>query len=819
MAEITEYNSLDRTGANNCIKTGCQTSMAVPLNADIFQAKSESLTALLPDIHAHKAVLPNFQREWVWEPIMVKELIISVANRYPAGSLLTMPYSGNTFAVRPFSGSGSGSDLKTTPTLLVLDGQQRLTSLYQALFSKQGVNDASGGVHFVYLDVQKLTNHETDESQMEDTFADCVSTVAVNRKGQKLRYRGLRDYDDITTFDQEIEHGLLPLYTVFNSDELVKWRDRYIQDRANRDYDRLMELREEWDREVAPWIKRIGEYRFPVIELNRDMELHAICHIFEKVNSTGVPLTVFELCTAILWAQKLHLNEKWQESRDKFARDQILRMQGPLEGAMFLQVISLLSSLKRKRESPESRIAVNCRREDLLKLKADTVNEWWAVAEKAYRDASKFMESQGILAQRVLPYGTLLLPLAAIMGFLRSQLGEIKFGEAWPKIERWYWCSAFSQRYSSSVEATAAVDFEQVITWIEGGDEPEAVRTFTFSADRLQDYTNIRSAIYKGILCLIAKNGAKDFGGEGTLSINLYYDSQQDHHHIFPVNALSNLGIKDWRVNSIVNKTLIGASTNRSIGGRLTAAYVETMKSRLGEQRTHSILRSHLISPETLEKNDWENFFLARREELKQLIHTTCGGQMQEFTDGKRVSLPIQVQRLSDDVSDIERQLRALIARKTNGAWSAIPDYVRVKADERINASIRENPGISRAQFDTVGGRLAYADLRELEQIIVSKVLWPEFSEVFSSKESLANRFRQLAPLRNANAHLREIDELIRSDAEAAVIWFKAALSRVEHEDAAEIIDLPVDEEAVSDIHPVALEQLEETSHIQEPEE
>lgn len=765
--------------------------MAVPSSADIFQAKSESLASLLPAIHDHKAALPNFQREWVWEPYMVRDLIVSVANRYPAGSLLTMPNSGDKFALRPFS--GSGEELKSDPTLMVLDGQQRLTSLYQSLFSKQGVKDAKGNKHFVYLDVEKLTGHETEESQQEATFADCIFTVQVNKQGQKLRYKGLRDYDDLSTVEQEIKLGTLPLYTVFNPDDMTAWRDQYIQSRANRDYDRLMELREEWDREVAPWLTRIRDYRFPVIELNHDMELHAICHIFEKVNSTGVALTVFELCTAILWAQGLRLNDKWHETRDGLIKDQILRMQGPLEGAMFLQVISLLSTLRRKRESPDSRIAVNCRREDLLKLKAETVEEWWSIAERAYRDASKFMESQGIIAQRVLPYGTLLLPLAAIMGFLRSQLGNVQFGQAWPKIERWYWCSVFSQRYSSSVEASAALDLEQVITWIEGGDEPDAVRTFTFAADRLQDYNNIRSAIYKGILCLIAKNGAKDFGGEGTLSVNLYYDSQQDHHHIFPTNALSNLGIQDWRVNSIVNKTLIGASANRSIGGRLPSQYVETMKTRLGAERTHEILRSHLVTPETLESNDWEDFFLSRREELKQLIATTCGGQMQDFTDGLRVSLPRQIQRLSDDVSEIERRLRSLIASAVNDDWSLIPDHVRVKADDRISAAMRENPVANRAAFEPVSGRLAYADLRELEQVIASKALWQRFADVFASKETLAMRFKQLAPLRNANAHLREIDDLIRSDAEAAVIWFNGTLARVEQE--SERVDLPVDED------------------------
>lgn len=545
--------------------------MAIPSTADIFQAKSESLASLLPEIDANKAALPNFQREWVWEPHMVKDLIVSVANRYPAGSLLTMPNSGNTFALRPFS--GSGKELKTTPTLLVLDGQQRLTSLYQALFSKDGVRDGKDGKHFLYLNVKELMEHPTDVSQQESIFAECLFTVSANKHGQRLRYRGLRDFVEITSFEQEIETGSLPLYCVFNPSDLSRWRDQYLEVNAEEDFKRHSELRREWDSEVEPWLSNIRNYRFPVIELNRDMELHAICHIFEKVNSTGVALTVFELCTAILWAKGFHLNDRWNETKIVLGEDQILRMQGKLEGTMFLQVISLLATLKRKRDEPDSRVAVNCRREDLLKLDKETVEYWWDTAATAYRDASKFMESQGIIAQRILPYTTLLLPLAAIMGFQKSQVGSASFGQAWPKIERWYWCSVFSQRYSSSVEASAAMDVEQVIKWIEGGEEPEAVRTFSFAADRIQDINNIRNAMYKGVLCLLAKNGARDFMGEGTLSANLFYDSQQDHHHIFPMNALGKLGIEDGRANSIVNRTLVGAAANRSIGGRAPSGY------------------------------------------------------------------------------------------------------------------------------------------------------------------------------------------------------------------------------------------------------
>src|SRR4051794_17120405 len=111
--------------------------MHLPGDGSLFTAKPEPLADLLAGIHTHKTALPDFQRPWVWQPDMVRDLIISVAYRYPAGSLLTMPVTTGGFALRPFE--GSGDKLKNQPNLMILDGQQRLTSLYQALYRRDGV--------------------------------------------------------------------------------------------------------------------------------------------------------------------------------------------------------------------------------------------------------------------------------------------------------------------------------------------------------------------------------------------------------------------------------------------------------------------------------------------------------------------------------------------------------------------------------------------------------------------------------------------------------------------------------------------------------
>src|SRR5690348_1127558 len=90
------------------------------------------LKQLLGEIDACEAALPDFQRDFVWEPSATQELIVSIASNFPAGSLLRIRNTHQLFAYREFEGAPKLNSY--TPTYLVLDGQQRLMSLYQAFY-------------------------------------------------------------------------------------------------------------------------------------------------------------------------------------------------------------------------------------------------------------------------------------------------------------------------------------------------------------------------------------------------------------------------------------------------------------------------------------------------------------------------------------------------------------------------------------------------------------------------------------------------------------------------------------------------------------
>ena len=98
------------------------------------------------------------------------------------------------------------------------------------------------------------------------------------------------------------------------------------------------------------------------------------------------------------------------------------------------------------------------------------------------------------------------------------------------------------------------------------------------------------------------------------------------------------------------------------------------------------------------------------------------------------------------------------------------------KINERLQAAAKKNAALDANTTQTLAGRLEYADLRELQDTVTSKALWPLFQARFANKETLAKRFDQLAELRNGIRHSRTVDEVTRKEGEAALLWFKQVL-------------------------------------------
>src|SRR6516165_10836378 len=107
----------------------------MPSIESTFKSGEPSLPDLLRDIQTGEIQLPDFQRGWVWDDDHIRSLIASVSLSYPIGAVMLLQTGGDGTQFQPRPIEGVVADRGKKPEYLILDGQQRMTSLYLALLS------------------------------------------------------------------------------------------------------------------------------------------------------------------------------------------------------------------------------------------------------------------------------------------------------------------------------------------------------------------------------------------------------------------------------------------------------------------------------------------------------------------------------------------------------------------------------------------------------------------------------------------------------------------------------------------------------------
>jgi hypothetical protein len=301
-----------------------------------FDSTKTDLVELLDNARSGDAQLPDFQRGWVWDNDHICELIASVSRSFPIGTVMLLENGGNVaFKTRLLEGApGEVHD----PELLILDGQQRLTSLFQSLMAGQPVatRDAKGNQieRWYYLDIRRALNKSVDP---EDTVLAIPSDRFV-------RTNFGRDVElDLSSPAREFDAMLFPLAQVFDHYE---WAAGF---RTHHNYD--PDISRTWDEFERDVVQRFRSYQLPVIRLHRDTPKEAVCLVFEKVNTGGVSLTVFELLTASFAAvatRDFELRGDWKTRERRLHREPVLRTVADTD---FLEGISLLTTRAKRDEA------------------------------------------------------------------------------------------------------------------------------------------------------------------------------------------------------------------------------------------------------------------------------------------------------------------------------------------------------------------------------------------------------------------------------------------------------------------------------------
>lgn len=419
------------------------------------------LGKLINELREGKYVIPDFQREFEWEPWDVEDLIRSIFSDYYIGTLLLWKGNENhfnTLSCEPIYGYKE----KAEPEFIVLDGQQRLTALFYVLFAPEVSYRNRANRYLYFIRINELLDENFEEAFFYSYYRK-HERLAQNEEGQ-------------------YEQHLYPLGNFSKKGyERYKWFDsyqNYWENKANQ-LDESDPNYEKIHRNYLKYAKQgpklrdffeelLNEYFISFIELGEEIEIGKVCDIFTQINSKGVRLDIFDLLNAILRPQEIKLKERWKEVKPRLSyvdpskmKVYILQVMSILEQYycspkyLYYLVPEALKTIKKEDGSKQQIVLINSKDKFLKK---------WDASVNYVESAIKNLKNQreyGAIQSSYLPYPSILPAFAAIKAYINSDDVENKLG-ALQKVRKWYWSSVFLNRYSSSVASTSAKDFQEL---------------------------------------------------------------------------------------------------------------------------------------------------------------------------------------------------------------------------------------------------------------------------------------------------------------------------------------------------------------------
>lgn len=580
-----------------------------------FDSTKTSLREILKQVDEGRIQLPDFQRGWIWDDNRIKGLIASIIKSFPIGAIMLLETGNPSVRFKPNPIEGVSNCAIREPDHLVLDGQQRITSLYQTIVTNQIVttrNEKNYQIkRWYYIDMKMALDPSID---LEEAI------ISVNENKQITENIGRDVKLDLSRPDYEYENLMYPVCML---DEYSFWRSQY-----NKYWNHDPQKSEFWDDFEQKIVNSYGNYMLPVIIMKKENSKEAVCQVFEKVNTGGVVLTVFELLTATYAADEFDLKHHWKSAKERFNTYRIL---DKTQNTDLIQAVTLLSryrkkmmSIKMNPDSDESP-AVSCKRKDMLNLSLEDYRSNAQDIVNAFIKAAQILAENHIYSARDLPYNTQLIPFAAIIAVLGS---DVDIAGNKRKLMRWFWCGVLGELYGSANETRYALDLPQVVDWIShNGSEPKTIYDANFNPSRLYTLRTRNSAAYKGIYALLLGSGLRDWLSNSKIEIQNYFSERIDIHHIFPVAWCDKHKIPSDEYDCIINKTPLSGGTNRFISGDAPSRYLDRLERKIGVtgQEFDRILHTHLLYPEFMYKDDFGGFMLHRKELLLQLIENATG--------------------------------------------------------------------------------------------------------------------------------------------------------------------------------------------------
>lgn len=558
-------------------------------------AKSEAkVHELVSMIERGELRLPEMQRHYVWRSTRVRDLLDSLYRGYPSGTILLWE-TDESVPEQDFAVSQQKNPYQSTR--LLLDGQQRLTSLSAVIrgeqvtvFGRKKPIDLLFNLEHpdVLTTITEVNEQANDDEDLVDDEADATEDELLQRFNQMTFVVATKKLEQLPqwvkvseVFKTNSDAPFLKAAGVTNFDDprYEKYSQRLAKLRGIRDY----------------------EYRMDVLE--RTLSYDEVTEIFVRVNSLGAKLRSSDLALAQITA-------KWRHSLQTFLDFRAQCAKQGFEFDLGLHLKNLMAFA-----TGQSRFKT------VGSLSLDELQSAWKEAGEGMRYAMNFLKSNVGIDSPALLASPFLVIVLAYFGHVR----DYKISTDEEKLLR-YWTLAANAKGRFSRGSSETILDQDLSTLRKGGSVQDLIDRLRLQVGRLDitadelEGRNQRSSLFKTMFLAFRSAGAKDW--HSNLAIALDHAGVQHHlqfHHIFPKALLTKkMGLSSREADDIANLAFIGGKTNRAISDKDPAMYLPPLIDK------HPLaFKAQAIPTEEslLELTAYKSFLAQRRKRIATRIN------------------------------------------------------------------------------------------------------------------------------------------------------------------------------------------------------
>ncbi len=497
---------------------------------------SKKYTDLISEIQKGQIKVPKFQRNFVWSLDKTAKLLDSILKGYPIGTFILWETNERLNDIKNIGNLEIPPIPDDVKVQYVLDGQQRITSLYAAFLGARIQKEGE----------KKITDY---------------SNIYVDLDGD------IENNDNQIVVSEKPEGAFITLHEVLNFNEnLLEIKEKYSDEQFKK---------------IHQYSQTFSTYDFSTIVLRKE-DIDSAIEVFTRINTGGQTLTLFEIMSAKTYdeEQNFDMEERFQKLVEELKEVKY----ETISSSILLNILSLILSKNKE-----------CKRKVILQLDKQAIIDVWDDVISALKESIDYFRSvYRIPVSAILPYDSLLVPFAYFFYFQKEKPkgNQIKF------LEEFFWRMSLSFRYSSSTESKLAQDIKRIDEILKGNrPNYDDVKVYLNSPkDLIETSFSAGSSYCKAILCLLAYHEPKDFQSNGKVILDnswLKVANSKNYHHFFPKAYLRKNNISNE--NSLVNITLVSADLNkRKIKAKAPSIYI---KDFLDENDDLPVsLKSHLIN-------------------------------------------------------------------------------------------------------------------------------------------------------------------------------------------------------------------------------